>query len=234
MIYTDLDKLNYKNLTLLKDSKFRVIPSIMYIENDIDINNLTSFIMETSKNSDTFMNDMDLLGMYNNANYFNFQFKSEYDHIFDGAAIGQYLGGVDPRNLPNFEKSSIKEKQMIIYNNPSKEFINETSEFKIKKTFKIIFKKVYTEYSTIPINFPFILDTETHDIKKIMNMHVHSKQLYQFSSIFNLMYTDIITGDRVCELCDFVLTTLDIYNYHKSLKVNVDNIIIITDFFKIK
>jgi hypothetical protein len=77
-------------------------------------------------------NDMENLGKYynsqivepfpiisiydNNIQYFNMNFL-KFNGIFDGAAIGQYLGGVDKKNDPNDTRGFINETCLIKYNN---------------------------------------------------------------------------------------------------------------------
>lgn len=237
-----------KGICLLQDSSSRVIPSILFIKTPFYIKQLIDFILNEIKLTSFFLNDMDLLGKFSNSykNYvlkFPFTFNCKFEksdqnktinYIFDGASIGQFLGGVDPRNL---EKDLLKNK-LIIFNNPSKNFINETSLFKPNELGLTIFRKnIVNDHLLIPLNLVFTTKELANSIifKQIVNLHIHSKQLYQFSSVFNINYPDIITGDRICSLCDFVLTTNDIYNYHKHLHnfINPDNIIIINDFSSI-
>ena len=83
----------------------------------------------------------------------NFDF---YNCIFDGAAIGQFLGGIDPRNNPNNKIG----------------FVNETSIVDNSK-FKFIWE---TDVKNNLI--PYILI----NLKKIIiiNLHIHSKYLKKF------------------------------------------------------
>ena len=77
--------------------------------------------------------------------------------IFDGAAIGQYLGGTDPiHNRPN-----------------SIGFINETCIIKMNN-YKIEWRLLDG------INKPFIMNTNT----PIFNLHIHSKNLNKFIDEF--------------------------------------------------
>ena len=75
--------------------------------------------------------------------------------IFDAAAIGQYLGGVDPRNISGDSTGFVNEKCIIKYNTYSFiwELIND-----IKRPFIII------DGNKIPI----------------FNLHIHSKNLVRF------------------------------------------------------
>jgi hypothetical protein len=83
----------------------------------------------------------------------------QYEHfqyIFDAAAMGQYLGGVDPRNKPGDTRGFINETCIIKYNNY--EFIWRTNENGFKQPFLVV------DNETIPI----------------FNLHIHSKQLISF------------------------------------------------------
>ena len=78
-----------------------------------------------------------------------------FPFIFDAAAIGQYLGGVDPRNMGGNTKGFVNETCVIKYNN-----------------YSIWFEMVDEKKK------PFILIEE----KKlpIFNLHIHSKNLKEF------------------------------------------------------
>jgi len=78
-----------------------------------------------------------------------------FPFIFDAAAIGQYLGGVDPRNAPGDTRGFINETCVIKYNN-----------------YNIWFEDVNG------IKKPFI---QIGDKKvPIFNLHIHSKNLIGF------------------------------------------------------
>ena len=78
-----------------------------------------------------------------------------FPFIFDAAAIGQYLGGVDPRNTPGDTRGFINETCVIKYNN-----------------YNIWFEDVNG------IKKPFI---QIGDKKvPIFNLHIHSKNLIGF------------------------------------------------------
>lgn len=78
--------------------------------------------------------------------------------IFDAAAIGQYLGGVDPSNNPNNTVG----------------FINETSVIKYG-SYNFVWRTLLND----DIRKPFIkLDDDNYI--PIFNLHIHSKKLSQF------------------------------------------------------
>jgi hypothetical protein len=205
MIYFPLTNLNTSKLILLRDSKTRVIGSIIYIKNKELIQKLVDFILSKIKNLNVFLNDMDLLGSYTDAEYFN-TFPETNKTVYDGACLGQYLGGIDYNNLQN----SITDE--IIYSNGLKGFINETSELKPDKyTFRLIDGKYYINNSPI------------------MNLHIHSKMLFNFSS-FKINYNDIITGDRVLSLTDYTFSTKAISSFHKYNQEYNNHTFIVNDF----
>ena len=231
MLYEDLDsirnRLDTEYMYMVQDNPKRVIPSIIYIPNHGILRDLTSYILEKYNDSSQFLNDMDLLGTYEKKKHFPFTFENNGGFlIFDGAAIGQYLGGVDPNNLPKepTERGEILKRM----NNPSKGFVNESSMFKIENGNPRFFRKdIFLDYLRVPIQLVYGESSEQH-IKQVANLHIHSKQLYQFSSIFNMKYDDIITGDRVLSLCDFIITTPGIVNYHRG--VQHPRMILVRDF----
>jgi len=160
----DISELNYKldnlgsGIFLPKDSINRCIASLIYINNPEVLQQFCEYVCKNPNNS---TNDMLLLGDFSNVNknvfflpnevVFNDFTDIDYLHkkdtggIFDAAAIGQYLFGIDPRNskLPIFNK-----------------FINENSKFDLRNcTFKI----------SITSN-----NASINDIN-LFNIHIHSK-----------------------------------------------------------
>jgi hypothetical protein len=84
----------------------------------------------------------------------------KFQIIFDAAAMGQYLGGVDPRNIPGDTRGFVNETCIIKYD--QYRFIWKTSE-NIKR--------------------PFIVAKDSSDtdfICPIFNLHIHSKNLENF------------------------------------------------------
>ena len=125
--YFNTDKI--EKICMVQDSPHRVIPSILYFPNVKCINGLTEYITSELVISNNFINDMDILGSYQDK--LELPFKPDGDFIFDGAAFGQYLGGVDYKNISIGGGNSdiaIKEKNLLIqYNNHSRGFVNETA-----------------------------------------------------------------------------------------------------------
>jgi hypothetical protein len=149
------------------DTYKRNIASIMYIPNkeiykiildnyDFDKNDMENFFYIKQKIG--FIKNFPIfikLPYLTDEQHFVSEHSGTFPFIFDAAALGQYLGGVDPRNIPGDTKGFVNETCVIKYNNYSIWFeeIN-----KIKK--------------------PFI-QIESHKIP-IFNLHIHSKKLIDF------------------------------------------------------
>lgn len=237
MIYENLNDIpvDKNKMYMVKDSHERVIPSILFIPDCSHLNRLNSHMIKKLKQSGQLMNDMQLLGSYiaNHIDYFPFDFSTDQSFIMDGAAIGQFVGGIDPRNIPDFENKSEGEKRLLRIHNPTKGFINETSTFK-PNSITIFKKDFHLNNVTIPVELFYGQKEQDNSIqlKQITNLHIHSKQLYQFSSINNLKFTDLISGDKIVSLCDFVVLTQDIFMYHQNLDkfIDIDKVIIVKNF----
>jgi hypothetical protein len=78
-------------------------------------------------------------------------------YIFDAAALGQYVGGVDPRNCPGDTRG----------------FVNETCVIKYADEGTIIWK---TDGNDDDVKRPF-LHRKNQQIVPIFNLHIHSKAL---------------------------------------------------------
>jgi hypothetical protein len=118
---------------------------------DNDMKNLGKYF------NSSFIEPLPIISINENENYFNKNFKI-FNNIFDAAAIGQYLGGVDKRNDINDTTGFINETCVIKYNN-----------------YKFHWKKINDLWC------PYIkID---NDLIKIINLHIHSKSLDNFLSI---------------------------------------------------
>jgi len=173
-IHIENDVLTYINFDEIKenfrdnkvyatfDCNTRVIPGIIYIPN------YKSF--EPILNTYNFnINDMENLAKCNesiilplpifpiiNSNTVKFnKLYSDFNMIFDAAAIGQYLGGVDPRNMSGDTKGFVNETCVIKYNKYKFEWIK--------------INDLYVPHLVIGINK-----------YKICNLHIHSKNLINF------------------------------------------------------
>jgi len=169
LLYTKFNNFNFNEdkLYLTIDSNDRCIPGILYIptyeimDNLIrnydytknDMINMYSFY----KNNKSICETFPIINYVSTINIYNKNF-SEFDGIFDGAAIGQYLGGIDSRNKSGNTIGFINETCVIKYN---------------KYTFKwIVNNNLY---------YPFII-IDGIEIP-IYNLHIHSKLLELFTII---------------------------------------------------
>ena len=172
VIHLENDVLLYSNMNynfdekiyIVMDSINRCIPGIIYIPK-------YDLITKLIENYDYTKDDMVNLAIFYNNNkdivktfpifdnsldkcIYNENFQ-EFNSIFDGAAIGQYLGGVDPRNIAGDTRG----------------FVNETCLIKYDK---YMFKWVKKEGNYIPcieIN---------GKLRVVNNLHIHSKNLKNF------------------------------------------------------
>lgn len=174
LIYHNIDeiinKIDKNYMYIPFDTYTRNVASILYIPNteiykkildeyDFNKNDMYNFsqIKEKTnliKNFPIFSNEIDNLTAEEKFVSENFEiFNNEY--IFDGAAIGQYLGGIDPKNT---SKNTIG-------------FVNETCVVKYNK-YKIWFETINNN------KIPYI---ELNNKKiKIFNLHIHCKKLENF------------------------------------------------------
>jgi hypothetical protein len=130
----------------------KILDKYDYYKNDMYNFSLIQKNTNLIQNLPIFIND-------NNNNNAEFQFVTnnfnKFNYIFDAAAIGQYLGGVDPLNISGNTIGFINETCIIKYNNYIFEWIIVDE---MKKPFIIINGLKY----------------------KIFNLHIHSKRLNEF------------------------------------------------------
>lgn len=168
-IYCDLTEVklfNSNKVCCVFDNLNRVIPSVVYIPDS----NKFKPIIDGYDNS---KNDMQNLARFGEdiierlPIYLPTMTSKEtamitknfyrYGWIFDGAAIGQYLGGVDERNIEGDTRGFVNNDCVIRYDNSKFYWIPD------KKT------KLYRPYICInEIFYP------------VFNLHVHSKKLNNF------------------------------------------------------
>jgi hypothetical protein len=213
-IYNKIDKEKMLDkIIAVQDAPNRSICSIVFFPNEKETKKFLDFCINQLK-LNKFLNDMNLMGMFKD----KYTFPDSPDHflaeklgIFDGACIGQYLGGVDLRNI------QLDQTKLKIYENPTIGFINETAEFKPdicsytldnKNKFCILYKE-----KSFPINC----------------LHIHSKQLYNFSSC-SVNFNNIITGDRILDLVDIIISTSQIFDFHSYSQNLTDKVLVVKDF----
>lgn len=162
MVYENLDKLTFeKKLYAVYDSPTRVIPSFIYIPSH-------KYFRTVIEKYNPQLNDMVNMGRYDfmeplpiihstgaageEITRYNKNF-AQFGAIFDGAAIGQYLAGVDPRNQPGDTRG----------------FVNETC---VVKYDQYRFCWLLAENGLCR---PYLMSGD--DIIPIVNLHIHSKKL---------------------------------------------------------
>lgn len=125
-----LDQFREKSMWCVMDSKTRCIPSFLYFKDTQIVSRLIDRCIQEASNN---INDMFALGKFRNnsmgeigtlpiiSNYAEpidlmfYQAALDFKFLFDGAAVGQYIGGVDSGTTD------------------TRGFINETCEFKCNK-----------------------------------------------------------------------------------------------------
>jgi len=170
LIYKNIDTINFHNmnkLLLTMDSKNRCIPGLMFIPTNevlkkcLDLFNTSLNDMQNFSNCYYTLSDcIDTLPIFleDNKNDVtkmitkNFKY---YDSIFDAAAIGQYLGGIDPRNKSGDTRGFINETCVIDYSKYTFIWKNEND------------KKI-----------PYIVVNNNE--YPIVNLHIHCKDLKIF------------------------------------------------------
>ena len=166
LLYSDMNYDFDEKMYITMDSTTRCIPGIMYIPNHELFNKLI-------ENYNYSKNDMENLGIFFNNNrnmvhafpiiddnglektIYSEHFK-KFNGIFDGAAIGQYLGGVDPRNIPGDTCGFVNETCVIKYDKYKFKWLKKGSHY---------LPHIEINNAMIPIN----------------NLHIHSKTLEKFS-----------------------------------------------------
>ncbi len=172
LIYHDftkkIDVFRQKDLWLVLDAPERCIPSFMYFKNSKSIENTLPLLITCSYQG---INDMNAFAHYYHNNRDNvgllpiisnyqdsippcyYENASAFECLFDGACVGQYIGGVDPRNIPGDTRG----------------FINETSVIKCNRCdvrWHIIDNLKYPFLNNMPL----------------VNLHIHSKDLKTWCS----------------------------------------------------
>jgi hypothetical protein len=151
-LFKDIDQ---TKLWLAIDSSTRCIPSILFIPDQ-------TFSQKIVDNYDYAKNDMINLGnIYYNTDFcesfpiinegFEHLSKNFNGYIYDAAAIGQYLGGIDPRHEGGNKPGLVSPDCVVKYNN-----------------YKFYWKQINGLY------VPHLEDIP------IVNLHIHCKRLHDF------------------------------------------------------
>ena len=179
-----LSYVNFNNFNIEKnkvyvtfDCETRVIPGIIYIPNYVAFKPII-------ENYNFNLNDMENLAivhenyiepfpifpiLHTTVNKYNKNFN-EFNSIFDTAAIGQYLGGIDRRNISSY--FGITDERNIT--GDTRGYVNNTCVIKYN-IYKFLWIKINTLY--IP---HVIID---NNFIRINTLHIHSKDLDRFLAI---------------------------------------------------
>jgi hypothetical protein len=180
---------NYQGIAATFDDDNRCVPGFMYIKNYESIEELTQMINDIFQYTDMQCNDMEMLAIFkkryqrnyidtlpivtcdypvplqslihkipkNTNDYFNH--IDDFNSVFDAAALGQYLGGIDPENS---------------HGNSTVGFINETC----------VFNPSYYKFQWIKDSanrrVPHLISKR--NATPVNNLHIHSKNLSAFMS----------------------------------------------------
>lgn len=171
LIYKNVDSITFHNMSkllLTMDSKNRCIPGLMFIPNHtilkkcLDTFNPKLNDMENFSNCyfglNEYIDTLPIFLEYNNNSITNMITKNfkHYNAIFDAAAIGQYLGGIDPQNKSGDTRGFVNETCIINYSH-----------------FKFIWK------NKDGLKYPYIIINNNE--VPIINLHIHCKNLKKFS-----------------------------------------------------
>jgi len=178
MTYINFDnfesQIKHNKLYVTYDCDKRVIPGIVFIPDALALKPLVD-------NYNFSLNDMENLAMLDaepfpifpivdtninklTKNYFDF------NSIFDAAAMGQYLGGMDKRNF-----------DVRYPNGDSRGFVNETCLIKYNEYTFFWIRKPFDFYDDSRTNYLFIPHlVVNNNLIRINNLHIHSKDLHKF------------------------------------------------------
>jgi hypothetical protein len=167
MVYTNLDTLK-DGFTVDKvyapfDTFTRVIPSFVFIPSHHALKPIIDKYDGTKTDMDNLasiehVEPLPIISVEDNLHFFNKHFAA-FEALFDAAAFGQYVGGIDKRNDPNDTRG----------------FVNETCFFKYDRYpfYWIRDKKNNLWCPWIEIGGKLV---------KIVNLHLHGKMLHEFMS----------------------------------------------------
>jgi hypothetical protein len=167
MVYTNLDNLK-AGFTVDKvyapfDTFTRVIPSFVFIPSHHALKPIIAKYDGTKTDMDNLalmdhVEPLPIISVTDSLHFFNKHF-TVFDAVFDAAAFGQYVGGIDKRNDPSDTRG----------------FVNETCLFKYDKYpfYWICDKSTNLWCPWIEIDGKLV---------KIVNLHLHGKMLHEFMS----------------------------------------------------
>lgn len=165
LLYSDMNYVLDEKIYITMDSENRCIPGIVYIPNhelfdhliqeyDCSKNDMENFAMFYHRHRDI-VATFPIIDNSVQPSIYNHEFE-RFHSIFDAAAMGQYLGGVDPRNIPGDTTGFVNETCIIQY---------DKFQFKWMKKNENYVPHIFIHDKWILVN----------------NLHMHSKRLDEFS-----------------------------------------------------
>jgi len=139
-IFQNIIPFRSKEMWCVMDAPNRCIPSFLYFKGLSIMERLLTTIIDSSARR---MNDMQSLAVFYNKNrgevgalpivsvYVDpidplyYEHAAAFGHLFDGACIGQYVGGVDPRNQAGDTVGFINETSVIKCNKMTVVFVDK-------------------------------------------------------------------------------------------------------------
>ena len=133
MIYANADTIRWNSMRMscVYDCSHRVIPSVVWIPTpDMLRDVLINYDMTQNDMVNLGRTDLERLPIFPDNWTLGVQSYHpdiikitdtfpKYQYLFDGAAMGQFIGGVDPRNIPGDTRGFVNETCLIKYNNYS-------------------------------------------------------------------------------------------------------------------
>jgi hypothetical protein len=213
LLYKDLIIPDKNFVWLTMDSSDRCIPGILFIPNHClmeplithyefhvnDMQNCASFFYHYNHICKSFPIIREN-SHYPTIDAYNTHFN-EFNAIFDAAAMGQFLGGVDPRNIEGDSRGFVNQECLVNY--------SHYSFFWVQNKNNLFIPHILIDSSLIPI----------------VNLHIHSKQLHHFMSsqpienkcitfVPDLQQKHIITGEFLQQSADIYCGTLPDFEYN--------------------
>ena len=182
IIHIETDVLLYQDLELImpilkkfdfacvRDSAIRVIGSIIYIKNKKVSEKISSI-------ANDYINENDMIILHQIEKKIGNTlclpigdhdiYKDNLKYIFDGASIGQFVGGIDPRNKSGKIMSFINNIKAFFNERNAVSFVNKNSKIHVSEwEIKWINSRPYKKIN--------------NDLIPIVNLHIHSKNLKKF------------------------------------------------------
>ncbi len=184
---------NPNKMHYVVDAPGRGIASIVWIPGKEALCEFLDHCVRSVRENKRFMNDMELLGTFGSCATLPGSpedTRAQDCGVFDGAAIGQYLYGIDSRNLAAGSSSSVG-------------FVNETADLKLPD------HDIRRSWDPSRMSFYHTLDGIP-----VACVHVHTKDI---ASTLRMGFSDYISGDRIVGECDAVIASHQAVRYHRGL-----------------